>query len=130
MKLYTQKPVQVTAVRLTDQTTINTLEGMESANPGDWLVTGILGEHWPVSHDTFNRKYKPVANRPGVFEKLPVRVHAQELTKDTTIETKWGSQSGKTGDWLVKDIVSGDFHIVVATVFEDCYQLIANQVDD
>ena len=41
MGLYRKKPVVVEAVRLTEKTTIKTLEGTMTAEPGDWLITGV-----------------------------------------------------------------------------------------
>lgn len=37
---------------------INTLEGQHIVCPGDWIVTGIKGEHWPVKPDIFEETYE------------------------------------------------------------------------
>lgn len=39
---------------------IQTLEGMMTARPGDWIVRGLKGELWPVKHDVFSASYEPV----------------------------------------------------------------------
>lgn len=39
---------------------IDTLEGGHNVCPGDWIVTGIQGEHWPVKPDVFAATYEPV----------------------------------------------------------------------
>ncbi len=53
MGLYRKKPVVVEAVRLTEKTTIKTLEGTMTAEPGDWLITGVAGEQYPCKPEIF-----------------------------------------------------------------------------
>lgn len=36
---------------------INTLKGGHLVCPGDWIITGINGEHYPVKCDIFNKTY-------------------------------------------------------------------------
>lgn len=40
--------------------TIPTKEGKMSINKGDWIATGIDGEHWAVDSDIFKRTYERV----------------------------------------------------------------------
>jgi hypothetical protein len=47
------------------QLSINTLEGTHWVTPGDWIVRGIKGEHYPVKPDIFDATYdqvRPVAD--------------------------------------------------------------------
>ncbi|MGI9413910.1 MAG: hypothetical protein ACR2PM_09580 [Hyphomicrobiales bacterium] len=37
---------------------IKTLEGDMIARPGDWIVTGIEGEKYPVKDDIFKKTYE------------------------------------------------------------------------
>jgi hypothetical protein len=39
-----------------------TLEGGHIVTPGDWIATGIKGEHWPIKADVFAATYAPVTN--------------------------------------------------------------------
>lgn len=39
---------------------IRTLEGPFSVTPGDWIITGVKGERWPVKPDIFAASYEPV----------------------------------------------------------------------
>lgn len=39
---------------------IDTLEGRMHVTAGDWIVTGIKGEKWPVKPDIFEKTYEPV----------------------------------------------------------------------
>ena len=36
---------------------IKTLEGTMHANVGDWIITGIDGEQWPVKKEIFDKTY-------------------------------------------------------------------------
>lgn len=37
---------------------IETLEGDQQSEPGDWIVEGVDGELWPVSAEAAKRKYR------------------------------------------------------------------------
>ncbi len=45
---------------------IQTLEGAMEVHLGDWIATGVNGEHWPVKDDIFQKTYKklPKLTRP------------------------------------------------------------------
>lgn len=45
-----------------DSTTlaIRTLEGEMLAQPGDWIIRGVQGEHYPCKPDIFEATYEPV----------------------------------------------------------------------
>lgn len=38
---------------------IETLEGWLSVTPGDWIITGVNGEHYPCKPDIFEATYEP-----------------------------------------------------------------------
>ncbi len=38
---------------------ILTLEGTMEASPGDWIIRGIGGEHYPCKPDIFEATYEP-----------------------------------------------------------------------
>ncbi|BCT74198.1 hypothetical protein SCMU_00400 [Sinomonas cyclohexanicum] len=48
----------VRARQASSEETIRTLEGHATALPGDWVVTGALGEKWPVSDQDFQARYR------------------------------------------------------------------------
>jgi hypothetical protein len=62
---YRKKPIVVEAVRATKQEWIMTLEGMMIAEPGDWIVTGIAGERYPVKPSIFEATYEPAKSEEG-----------------------------------------------------------------
>lgn len=39
---------------------VNTLEGQLDVSPGDWIITGVKGEKYPVKPDIFDLCYEPV----------------------------------------------------------------------
>jgi hypothetical protein len=39
---------------------IDTLEGPHIVTPGDWIITGIKGEHYPCKPDIFKATYEEV----------------------------------------------------------------------
>jgi hypothetical protein len=39
---------------------IPTLEGVMTANPGDWIIRGVKGELYPCKPDIFDATYEPV----------------------------------------------------------------------
>lgn len=43
---------------------IPTLEGMMTAQPGDWIIRGVQGELYPCKPDVFAATYEPVEDEP------------------------------------------------------------------
>lgn len=43
---------------------ISTLEGPMTASPGDWIIRGTQGEHYPCKPYVFAIKYEPCADNP------------------------------------------------------------------
>jgi len=42
---------------------IKTLEGPMMVTPGDWIITGVKGEHYPCKPDIFKMTYEPVEEK-------------------------------------------------------------------
>ena len=61
---FRKKPVVIEAVQLRDDTDgkfkITTLEGVHTANIGDWIIRGVKGEFYPCKPDIFTATYEPV----------------------------------------------------------------------
>lgn len=45
---------------VTPQAYIETLEGQMLVTPGDWIITGVKGEHYPCNPEIFEATYEPV----------------------------------------------------------------------
>lgn len=41
---------------------IDTLEGGHIVCPGDWIITGVQGEHYPCKPDIFEATYEPAVD--------------------------------------------------------------------
>lgn len=52
-----KKPVEVEAYQTDKVVYIDTLEGKMKADIGDWIITGIHGERYPVKPDVFDETY-------------------------------------------------------------------------
>jgi len=42
----------------TDEAALKTIEGIMHVKPGDWIATGINGEHWAIRDDIFKKTYE------------------------------------------------------------------------
>lgn len=51
---------QVYPALLTENGYIQTLEGIMQVRPGDWIITGVQGEHYPCKPDIFEMTYEEV----------------------------------------------------------------------
>jgi hypothetical protein len=73
MARYRKRPVIVEAVQWFPGTAIDgivewpgqrpyiaTLEGMMYVSPGDWIITGVVGEKYPCRDDIFRATYEAV----------------------------------------------------------------------
>ncbi|WP_249261194.1 PGDYG domain-containing protein [Lactiplantibacillus plantarum] len=52
-----KKQIPVDAYQTKKSFDIKTLEGVMHANIGDWIITGIDGEQWPVKREIFEKTY-------------------------------------------------------------------------
>lgn len=56
---FRKKQVVVEAYQTQKKISIETLEGTMTAEPGDWIITGIHGEQYPCKPDIFKETYEP-----------------------------------------------------------------------
>ncbi|UPI30778.1 hypothetical protein DEDGFLLK_00030 [Lactiplantibacillus phage Gut-P1] len=83
--------------------TINTLEGDMVLGVGDWVATGIKGEHWAISDDVFKKTYAklPVISRVWADTIEEYKANHYRLSE---IFTKWdlgyGGQDVIARAWL------------------------------
>lgn len=55
-----KKPVIVDAYKTDKVKYIDTLEGKMKASKGDWIITGVHGEQYPVKPEIFNKTYEVI----------------------------------------------------------------------
>ncbi|AXZ23741.1 MULTISPECIES: hypothetical protein [Staphylococcus] len=53
-----KKPVVVNAEKAKEAMIIDTLEGRMKAEKGDWIITGVNGEKYPVKPEIFDQTYE------------------------------------------------------------------------
>ncbi len=58
MAKYRKKPVVIEAYQTDKEVFIHTLEGEMRADPGDWIITGVMGEKYPCKPDIFKATYE------------------------------------------------------------------------
>lgn len=60
VKKYRKIPIVLEAYQTDEEMDIETLEGVMHASIGDYIVTGIRGEKYPVKPDIFENLYEEV----------------------------------------------------------------------
>ena len=60
---------------------IDTLEGGHVVCPGDWIITGVKGEHYPCKPDVFSATYESVA-----YEAVDKPAPAKPVVDDAMVE--------------------------------------------
>ena len=58
-----KKNIPVEAYQTDKCINIKTLEGTMHANVGDWIITGIDGEQWPVKKEIFEKTYQIISEK-------------------------------------------------------------------
>lgn len=48
---------------------IPTLEGVMTAQPGDWIIRGVKGEYYPCKPEIFEATYEPESSGGNISEK-------------------------------------------------------------
>lgn len=84
MAKFRKKPVVIEAERTLHRQVIQTLEGAMVANAGDWIVTGVKGERYPVKPDIFDATYAPA---DATYE--PVDFEAVDFVAPAAGELGW-----------------------------------------
>jgi hypothetical protein len=54
---YRKRPVLVFAAQMDEEFEVETLEGTMRGQPGDYLISGVKGEHYPCRKDIFEATY-------------------------------------------------------------------------
>lgn len=118
-------------VRFTEAScTVQTLEGLVHAQPGDAILTGTGGEHWRVSRARFADKYRPtpplIMGTAGPYVSLPNRILALKMPEPFQVWLADGVSclTGHAGDWLV-DYGDGSLGVVAAATFATTYEILS-----
>ena len=60
MPYFIKKPIPIEAVQQNKPFTTKTMEGILDGKSGDYLVTGVNGEQYPVDKEIFEKTYYEV----------------------------------------------------------------------
>lgn len=85
---------------------IQTLEGIMEALPGDWIIRGVKGEHYPCKPDIFAATYEPADSGidvPSVSLEQAINEATRTLpdgstTTASTGVTEWNPEWGKQAE--------------------------------
>lgn len=126
MTTFVKKPIPQKVSFALAEGEIKTLEGPVSFQKGDALVTGSVGEQWPITIATFEATYEPTEDFQmgvdGTYVKKFMRVRARQVDRTTTIglSQQRGTLFAKAGDWVVTDH-NGKQWVVANQIFLDTY---------
>jgi hypothetical protein len=132
--VHVRKTRPIWARRLDSDQTVKTLEGTETVRAGDYLCRGEAGDVWPQKAEDLERKYLVTDEidddgwhrydpRPDAAGALAARV-----AHSFQVEAKWGTLSGKAGDYVLKNFADADVRypsdvwIVDQTLFDATYE--------
>lgn len=124
-----KREAEVSVVFCGKTDTVATLEGPVRYEPGDAIIIGVHGEHWPVKRRLFETLYEPVypvlMGKNGRYRILPHTVEAARLTQphQIVLHGNGGSLNGSAGNWLVRQ-QDGSLGIVASDIFAKTYDII------
>jgi hypothetical protein len=124
---YIRRSAEFEVVFSLELCTVITLEGPVQCQLGDAIVTGIIGEIWPVQRSIFDQNYYPLDNKfthgtDGVYVRREIQVNAEQIQYPQTVNL--GENRGMlkpcVGDWLVVNS-EGQQWVVADKVFTKTY---------
>ena len=121
-----KRPLPVQVRFATAAGVCETLEGPVAYRSGDAILTGTVGESWPVEREKFDVSYVSADGRPagtdGTYVKHPLPVPAVRLEAAAEVSLRGGTLKGEPGDWLVR-YAEGDYGIVRGEIFAGTYEI-------
>ena len=102
-------------------------ETVNSANPGDFIVTNPSGERYVISAEKFAARYE-ATSEPGVYDaKGYCRAISNPFVQPIEIQASWGSPQQGDDDCLIADTcdatgkLSGEPYLIERQAFKDTY---------
>lgn len=116
-----KKPIEVKFEIYKDSGIENTKEGEAPYEEGDYKMTGVEGEVWPMKPEVFNKNYEVIDEENGVATKRKVLVDVKFAEEDTKVATAWGALlTAKKGDAIVSASAE-DRWVVSRSIFDETY---------
>ena len=114
---------------ITEEDGTERVEAINTANPGDAIITGNKGERYVVGAEDFNKLYEPLTDENGVItdgKYLPknvVKCMNNPTGQEIIIDAPWGGeQTGGADCMIVESQVNGDKYLTERGAFEMTYE--------
>ncbi len=114
---------------ITEEDGTERVETINTANPGDAIVTGKKGERYVVSAEDFSKLYEPLTDENGVITDgryLPkniVKCMKNPTGQEIIIDAPWGGeQTGRADCMIVESQINGDRYLIEIGAFEMTYE--------
>ncbi len=114
---------------ITEEDGTERVEAINTANPGDAIITGNKGERYVVSAEDFGKLYEPLTDENGVITDgryLPkniVKCIKNPTGQEIIIDAPWGGkQTGGADCMIVESQINGDRYLIEIGAFEATYE--------
>ena len=114
---------------ITEEDGTGRVETVNTANPGDAIVTGKKGERYVVGAEDFGKLYEPLTDENGVttdgryLPKNVVKCMKNPTGQEIIIDTPWGGeQTGGADCMIVESQINGDRYLIEIGAFEMTYE--------
>lgn len=114
---------------ITEEDGTERVEAINTANPGDAIITGNKGERYVVSAEDFGKLYEPLTDENGVITDgryLPkniVKCIKNPTGQEIIIDAPWGGkQTGGADCMIVESQINGDRYLIERGAFEATYE--------
>lgn len=101
---------------------IQTLEGVLQLRVGDWIATGVNGEHWPIADDVFKKTYAELPVIPKAVADWIELGKSKRVSLDTALLLTLYENKKTDGNELARWIMHGNL-ATVARAWLDGYQV-------
>ena len=114
---------------ITEEDGTERVETINTANPGDAIITGKKGERYVVSAEDFDKLYEPLTDENGVITdgrylpKNVVKCMKNPTGQEIIIDAPWGGeQTGGADCMIVESQINGDRYLIERGAFEMTYE--------
>lgn len=128
-KKVTGEPLQ--AIKIYVEQMVETLEGPRTAHAGDWIMTGIKGEKWPIRQDEFKSMYRTVGITEGgawLVQPIPEKRIGYQCESAFEFENNGEVFKADTHDWIISR-PNGDTWPCKPDIFQATYDILESIPD-
>ena len=114
---------------ITEEDGTERVETVNTANPGDAIITGKKGERYVVGAEDFGKLYESLTDENGVITdgrylpKNVVKCMKNPTGQEIIIDAPWGGeQTGGADCMIVESQINGDRYLIEIGAFEMTYE--------